>query len=165
MNRQAFWIVPALALALAAPAAAKNDKNKREKEWNKARREAASRVHEDDWYGGRYRGSRAENSRFRGFDRNGDGVITRKEWPGNDKSFNQHDLNRDGVLAGREVRAGSRRDVRRDVRMARRGGAFASLDRNRDGVLQEYEWPYGSDDFYRLDRNGNRIIESWEYRR
>lgn len=163
MNRQAFWIVPALALALAAPAAAKDNKNKREKEWNKARRESAARVYEDDWY--RDRGSRAENNRFRGIDRNGDGVITRKEWPGNDKSFNQHDLNRDGVLAGREVRAGSRRDDTRDARMARRGGDFGSLDRNRDGVLQEREWPYGSDDFYRLDRNRNRIIESWEYRR
>ena len=164
MNRQAFWIVPALALALAAPAAAKDNKNKRDKEWNKARRESAARVYEDDRYGDRYGSSRVDNNRFRGIDRNGDGVITRKEWPGNDKSFNQHDLNRDGVLAGREVRAGSRRDDRRDARMTRRGDVFGGLDRNRDGVIEQREWPYGSDDFYRLDRNGNRIIESWEYR-
>jgi hypothetical protein len=158
MNRQAFWIVPALALALAAPAAAKDDRNRREKQRNQVMRDAARAG--DDWYGARG-GRRDLGNRFRGIDRNGDGVITRKEWPGNDKSFNQHDLNRDGILAGREVRAGGRRDTRVD----RRTSALGRLDRNRDGVLHEYEWPYGASEFRRLDRNRNRIIESWEYRR
>ena len=113
MNRQAFWIVPALALALAAPAAAKDNKNQREKQRNRVMRGAVRA--DDDWYGARG-GRRDLGNRFRGIDRNGDGVITRKEWPGNDKSFNQHDLNRDGILAGREVRAGGRRDARGDRR-------------------------------------------------
>ena len=39
--------------------------------------------------------------RFRGLDRNGDGVITRREWNGNDVSFRNHDWNGDGALSGR----------------------------------------------------------------
>lgn len=37
-------------------------------------------------------------------DRNGDGVITRDEWRGNDNSFRKHDRNRDGILSGDELR-------------------------------------------------------------
>ena len=44
------------------------------------------------------------NKRFRGMDRNGDGVITRDEWRGNDQSFRKHDLNGDNVLSGDELR-------------------------------------------------------------
>jgi hypothetical protein len=46
--------------------------------------------------------------RYRGMDRNADGVITRSEWRGNDRSFEQHDRNDDGVLSGSEVRPGGR---------------------------------------------------------
>jgi hypothetical protein len=42
--------------------------------------------------------------RFHGMDRNGDGVVTRKEWRGNDRSFRIHDRNGDGVLSGDEIR-------------------------------------------------------------
>lgn len=52
---------------------------------------------------------RRANMRFRGLDANGDGRITRREWRGNDRSFRVHDRNRDGVLSGREVWAGSHR--------------------------------------------------------
>ena len=43
--------------------------------------------------------SQNQNSRFKGMDRNGDGVITRDEWRGNDKSFDKHDRDRDGVIS------------------------------------------------------------------
>ncbi|HEV8242095.1 MAG TPA: hypothetical protein VGS57_22205 [Thermoanaerobaculia bacterium] len=41
--------------------------------------------------------------RFRGLDLNGDGVIGRDEWRGNDRSFANHDWNGDGILDGNEV--------------------------------------------------------------
>jgi len=41
--------------------------------------------------------------RFRGLDRNGDGVVARAEWRGNDRSFANHDWNGDGILDGNEV--------------------------------------------------------------
>ena len=40
-----------------------------------------------------------QTQKFRGMDRNGDGVITRDEWRGNDNSFTKHDRNRDGVIS------------------------------------------------------------------
>jgi Ca2+-binding EF-hand superfamily protein len=46
----------------------------------------------------------ASGNRFRGMDRNADGMITRSEWRGNDTSFRQHDRNNDGVLSGSEMR-------------------------------------------------------------
>ena len=43
-------------------------------------------------------------ARFRGMDRNGDGMITRDEWRGNDQSFQKLDRNGDGVISGDEGR-------------------------------------------------------------
>ena len=52
----------------------------------------------------RDRNGKKINKRFRGMDRNGDGVITRDEWRGSDQSFRQLDRNGDGVLSGDELR-------------------------------------------------------------
>ena len=51
--------------------------------------------------------SQVTEPRFRGMDRNDDGVITRNEWRGNARSFNVHDWDGNGVLEGNEVRAGA----------------------------------------------------------
>jgi hypothetical protein len=40
-------------------------------------------------------------------DKNNDGVISRDEWRGNDRSFAQHDKNGDGKLSGDEVKPGA----------------------------------------------------------
>jgi len=49
-----------------------------------------------------------ERARFQAMDLNRDGVISRDEWRGNDRSFRQQDRNGDGVLSRDEVReAGS----------------------------------------------------------
>ena len=51
------------------------------------------------------RGNRGNAAiRFQAMDANGDGVITRQEWRGNDRSFRNHDRNRDGVISGSEMR-------------------------------------------------------------
>lgn len=49
-------------------------------------------------------------ARFRGMDRNGDGMITRDEWRGNDQSFRQLDRNGDGVITGDEARGNGKAD-------------------------------------------------------
>ena len=57
--------------------------------------------------------------RFHGLDLNGDRMISRAEWRGNDASFRGNDWNRDGVLSGDEVRPDTRRPeqfFRRDWR-------------------------------------------------
>src|SRR5678815_4698332 len=59
---------------------------------------------------------RAGGMRFQGMDTNHDGVITRAEWRGNDRSFRNHDWNGDGRLSGDEVREGAKRNSRWDDR-------------------------------------------------
>ena len=50
-----------------------------------------------------------DQERFRGMDRNRDGVITRAEWRGSAQSFRNHDWNGDGRLSGDEIRPGAQR--------------------------------------------------------
>ena len=88
--------------------------------------------------------------RYRGMDRNRDGVITRAEWRGNEQSFRQHDRNNDGVLSADEVRADEGSGIVRDFAAVDLDGnghvtaqewrrAFEQLDDNRDGSLTEDE--------------------------
>src|SRR3712207_249057 len=60
--------------------------------------------------------------RFAEMDRNNDGVLTRTEWRGNDRSFRNHDWNNDGVLSGDELRPGAAR-------------------RNRDQAAEDFDSP------------------------
>ena len=60
-------------------------------------------------------------------DTNGDGVITRSEWRGNDNSFRNQDWNGDGILSGDEVRP------------ARAGRPNWSQDWNRDGRVDNLD--------------------------
>jgi len=53
-------------------------------------------------------------TRFRGQDRNRDGVVSRGEWRGSEWAFRNHDLNGDGVLSNREFRAAERDQRDRD---------------------------------------------------
>ena len=107
---------------------------------------------DDFWYGDR---AVVSNNRFRGMDRNRDGVIDRSEWRGNTRSFRNQDWNNDGVLSGREVRANARR-----VRNSR----VDAVDRNRDGVIARSEWMSSQREFNRLDRNRDGYITLSEAR-
>ncbi len=91
-----------------------------------------------------------QSARFRGMDRNRDGVVTRAEWRGNDQSFREHDHNNDGILSGEELHADVRDGLVQDFAMVDLDGnghvtpqewrrAFNNLDTNRDGSLTEDE--------------------------
>jgi Ca2+-binding EF-hand superfamily protein len=113
--------------------------------------------------------------RFANMDRNRDGVITRTEWNGSDRSFEVHDWNRDGVLSGDEVRIGARRQqgtvqeptfdsAYRDYEFddwTERG--FTSLDHNRDGRITRDEWHFNLDGFRRADHNGDGSVTRREF--
>ena len=109
--------------------------------------------------------------RFRALDRNNDGRITRDEWNGNARSFQNHDWNGDGELSGNEVRAGRQRDtdladhnpstLERNLSWTRAN--FTSLDHNRDGRLSANEWHFDLETFRRVDQNGNDSISLQEF--
>jgi EF hand domain-containing protein len=109
---------------------------------------------DDFWYGER---AIVTNTRFRGMDRDNDGVITRSEWRGNNRSFQNQDWNKDGVLSGREVR-------RNAVRVRNRNVRVEAVDRNRDGVIARSEWMSSRSEFNRLDRNRDGFITLSEAR-
>jgi len=112
------------------------------------------------------------NIRFQAMDRNGDRVITRQEWQGNDRSFRNHDWNGDGKLSGDEVRTGARRNNQWDDRDPAGSlgyeddwteARFRVLDHNNDGRLARNEWHAGAELFSRVDRNRDNFLSRAEY--
>ena len=109
--------------------------------------------------------------RFQALDRNNDGRITRDEWNGNDRSFQNHDWNGDGVLSGNEVRPGSQRNTEladHDPNVRERNlnwtqNQFNALDHNRDRRLAANEWHYDLATFRRIDRDRNDSISLQEF--
>jgi Ca2+-binding EF-hand superfamily protein len=109
---------------------------------------------------------RQTTMRFAEMDANRDGMITRDEWRGSDRSFAVHDWNGDGRLSGNEVRIGSTWPSRagspeefNDWSQAR----FNWLDTNRDNRVTRAEWRYDREDFFRVDRNGDGVITWREF--
>ena len=112
-----------------------------------------------------------ERMRFRGMDRNNDGIITRAEWRGSDQSFGVHDWNGDGRLSGDEVRRGAARrrgDV--DYDEADRGqfddwtdAGFRGLDHDRNDRISREEWHYDRESFTRADRDGDGVLSRREF--
>ena len=111
--------------------------------------------------------------RFAAMDRNGDGVITRKEWNGSDRSFAVHDWNGDGILSGDEVRPGalrpnasddtfdsSEREYGFDDWTAR---GFTALDHNRDNRISRDEWHFDLETFRRADHNRDNVLSRAEF--
>jgi len=110
--------------------------------------------------------------RFQNMDRNEDGIITRDEWTGSDRSFELHDWNNDGQLSGPEVRLGTRRTVtvepdhtpgryERYLNWTRPG--FAALDHNRDNRITANEWHFDAETFRRVDANRDGHIDMTEF--
>jgi Ca2+-binding EF-hand superfamily protein len=119
-------------------------------------------------------GSRADEMRFRGMDRNNDGVVARDEWQGSDQSFRVHDWNGDGRLSGEELRAGvGLRDSRleeQDFEPSAENqfpswteAGFSNIDHNRDGRITSNEWHYDLETFRRVDRNRDGTLSRAEF--
>jgi hypothetical protein len=103
--------------------------------------------------------------RFRNMDRNNDGVITRAEWRGSERTFRANDWNADGILSGDEVRPGAVRSPnppQDDALWDDREDTFQNLDVNRNDRLERSEWNGSADAFQRLDRNRDGVLSRGE---
>lgn len=102
------------------------------------------------------------DTRFIGMDTNRDGVVTRAEWRGSQRSFETHDWNGDGRLSGDEVRVGAEwpEDGNQNNWTTAR---FQEMDRNRDGRLVRSEWLYDVEDFVQVDSNDDGRLELSEF--
>jgi hypothetical protein len=112
-------------------------------------------------------------TRFDSMDTNNDGIITRAEWRGSDRAFQNQDWNGDGRLSGQEVAIGGRRNdnfeeadhlpnrYERYVSWTQAG--FNNLDHNRDRRVTANEWHFDLETFRRVDRNRDGALDQSEF--
>jgi Ca2+-binding EF-hand superfamily protein len=102
--------------------------------------------------------------RFRGMDRNNDGVVSRQEWRGSPRSFAVHDWNNDGVISGREINQTAARDGRTvEDEDFDRVDEFANLDVNNNRRIDAREWHGSVAAFNRLDVNNDDRLSEAEF--
>jgi Phycobilisome Linker polypeptide/Domain of unknown function (DUF4214)/EF hand len=102
--------------------------------------------------------------RFRGMDRNNDGLISRTEWRGSRQSFEVHDWNNDGVLSGQEVDEAVARQGRTvEDENFDRVDRFENLDVNNNNRIDAREWHGTVAAFNRLDVNDDNVLSPAEF--
>ncbi len=119
------------------------------------------------------RGQQNTQMRFAAMDTNRDGVISRAEWRGNDRSFANNDWNGDGQLSGDEVRVGAQRNAnweeadhvpnRYERYVAWTQAGFNNLDHNRDRRITANEWHFDIETFRRVDGNRDGALDQTEF--
>ena len=107
----------------------------------------------DDWYTV-WLTVRAEA--FDRLDKDGKGYIDDKDWPGRKRAFRLMDVNRDGRITLEEFQS---------LRNRWRNRSFENLDLDGNRVITRDEWMDIPEDFDRLDRNKNGMIERHEFYR
>lgn len=169
-----------LCAALIAPSAAAQDKKEKDKQKPQEPTRAEQKQDQDDREpdparDDNDRDTPSDRMRMQGLDADGDGRITRAEWKGNGTSFQQHDTNGDGVLAGAEITPAAEPltdnedpadDWKEwwDFHQGRfESGAFDGLDQDDNQTVSREEWSGGFALFDRLDRDHDGVISQQEY--
>jgi hypothetical protein len=115
----------------------------------------------------------ATSMRFAAMDTNRDGVISKDEWRGSERSFANNDWNGDGQLSGDEVRPGAQRNAnweeadhvpnRFERYVSWTTAGFNNLDHNRDRRISANEWHFDIETFRRVDRNRDGALDQNEF--
>ena len=111
--------------------------------------------------------------RFESMDTNNDGVVTRAEWRGSERAFQNQDWDGDGRLAGQEVAVGGRRNRnfeeadhvpnRYERFVSWTAAGFNNLDHNRDRRITANEWHFDLETFRRVDQNRDGALDQSEF--
>jgi Ca2+-binding EF-hand superfamily protein len=96
----------------------------------------------------------ARAAAFDMLDKDGKGYIEAKDWPGRRRAFRLMDVNRDGRITLEEFQS---------LRNRWRNRTFANLDIDGNRLITRDEWMDIPDDFDRLDRDKNGMIERHEF--
>jgi hypothetical protein len=114
-----------------------------------------------------------ESMRFQAMDTNRDGAISKAEWRGTPRSFQNHDWNGDGQLSGEEVRIGAQRNTnwetadhapnRFERYVSWTAAGFNNLDHNRDRRISSNEWHFDRETFRRVDRDRDGALNESEF--
>ena len=102
------------------------------------------------------RRERAE-SRWKELDKDGNGVISRDEWPRGPEVFDRLDADHDGTLTREELHTGARNRMRE-----RATQRWNHLDKDGNGVISREEWPRQPEAFDRLDTNHDGTLTADE---
>lgn len=93
-------------------------------------------------------------------DRDGDGRVSKDEFPGPDEHFTEIDQDGDGFISREEAQ----KAPRPRGRSGRVPGKFQEDDADGDGVVSRTEFSGPADHFDRLDLNGDGTIQESEAR-
>jgi hypothetical protein len=90
------------------------------------------------------------------FDKDGDGKVSKEEFPGSQEQFTNLDTNGDGTIDASEAPKGP-------PRHGMKGGGFIQrFDKDGDGKVSKEEFPGPQDHFTTLDTNGDGYIDASE---
>jgi Ca2+-binding EF-hand superfamily protein len=97
------------------------------------------------------------SSRFiQRFDKDGDGKVSREEFPGPQEHFTNLDVNGDGYIDASEAPKGP------PPHGMKGGGFIAKLDKDGNGKVSREEFPGPQEHFTNLDVNGDGYIDASE---
>jgi len=97
------------------------------------------------------------SSRFiQKFDKDGDGMVSKEEFPGSEEHFNQLDVNGDGYIDASEAPKGP------PPRGMMGGDFIQRFDKDGDGKVSRAEFPGPDEHFNQLDVNGDGYIDATE---